>query len=111
MDLWSHPSSVDGGLTGVELYELKTALAALSKVSDGLALSKPRQRAVSRRGEVLHLLGKSENGTTPPPMIKWATAELLALSSWLERVTFAAFPARKASVVRFVNVTRHGMIL
>jgi 2-oxoglutarate dehydrogenase complex dehydrogenase (E1) component-like enzyme len=80
-DFWSHPSSVDGGVTGVESHELKTALATLSKVPDGLTLSKPTQRAVSRRGELLDLLGKSENEMNSPPMIDWATAELLALST------------------------------
>jgi 2-oxoglutarate dehydrogenase complex dehydrogenase (E1) component-like enzyme len=64
-DLWSHPSSVDGGITGVKSHELKTALATLSKVPDRFTLSKPTQRALSRRGELLDLLGKSEWNELP----------------------------------------------
>jgi 2-oxoglutarate dehydrogenase E1 component len=86
-DLWSHLSSVDG-VTGVESRELKTALATLSKVPDGFTLSKPTQRAVSRRGEFLERLGKYENGMASPPVIDWATAELLALSTLAQEGRF-----------------------
>jgi 2-oxoglutarate dehydrogenase complex dehydrogenase (E1) component-like enzyme len=61
------------------LQELKAALSTISDIPDGFTLPPPTERAVLRRAELLAILNNDNSAAAP--MVDWATAELLALST------------------------------
>ena len=80
VEFLNHPSAVDG-ITGVSLSELKTAATTISTVPDGFEFLTPTLRAVSRRAELAKELNKPQTELSTSPLVDWATAELLALTT------------------------------
>jgi len=104
LDFWAHPSSVDG-VTSVGKTELQEALSTLSKIPDGFTLHKSTLRAVSRRAELLDML--NENNDLSLPVVDWATAELLALSTLANEGHFCRLSGQDSQRGTFSQ--RHGV--
>ena len=78
LDFMARPVASDVD-TGVELQDLKLALATISDVPEGFTLHQATSRAVSRRIELLNKLEDPDE--LHSLSVDWASAELIALST------------------------------
>lgn len=78
--LWSNTDTARSNTTGATKQDITRALDIMTNIPEGMVLSQPTLRAVSRRAELLTFL-QQKSFDSNQCRIDWATAELLSLAT------------------------------